>query len=292
MPDSSTPILPPEIILHNTLSLGQSGLAQCARINKTWYGCCIPLLWKVVQIFRRKDIDCLDSPEGLAGLIRNAHHTHTLATSQASVAKSFAFRASPPYTALKTLRYQVRGEQSMRLRLEAQTEAEDSLGYSQVLCRLLNQNPGLRSLTVGGEWLMNALDVEDINGVLKCIPTAELDRLEITFDYTSNKQSQNAMAFAQVFADQDMEPFVSLKELIITDCFEGQFGEPGFEKWCIKRCVSLESIRLENCGSHSLENFARSVFVSCPKLTRLAFRSDGEEDDTTLMHVVMMSFEG
>ncbi|KAF8932731.1 hypothetical protein BGZ47_011203 [Haplosporangium gracile] len=276
MPDSSSPILPPEIILHIALSLGQSDLAQCTRINETWYDCCTSLLWKVIQIFRRKDVDCLDSPEGLVGLIRNAHHTHTLATSQASVAKSSAIRASPPCTTLKTLRYQIRGEQSLWFRLEAQTEAEDLLGYSQVLCRLLSQNPRLRSLTVGGEWFMNAWDVEDINGVLKYIPTAALDRLEIAFDYTSNKQSRNVMVFAQVVLSRTWSPLES----------------PGSKSGASSDVSVKRAFDSKTAGHIRWRNLHARVFVSCPKLTRLDYRSDGEENNTILMHVVMMSSEG
>ncbi|KAF9537284.1 hypothetical protein EC957_008508 [Mortierella hygrophila] len=292
MSDSPSPTLLPEIILLIVPLLGQSDLAQCARINKTWHDCCTPLLWKVVQIFRRKHADCLDSPEGLASLVRNAHYTRTFETSCASVAKSFAIRASPPCTNLESLRYQIRGEQSIQFRLEAQRVPVDPLGYSQVLCRLLSQNPGLRSLILGGEWLMNAWDVEDVYGVLNSIPTAELERLEIAFDTPWNERSRIPTAFVGGFDEQDMDPFVALKELVIADCFGGQVADPRFEKWCIKRCASLESIRLKNCGILSLESLARSVFVSCPKLNRLDYISSGEEDDLTFMAVLMMSSEG
>lgn len=139
---------------------------------------------------------------------------------------------------------------------------------------------------------MNAWDVEDVFGVLKCIPTAELERLEIAFDAPSNEQSRNPTASATVSDEQDMDPFVALKELVIADCFGGQFAEPGFEKWCINRCVRLETIRLQNCGTHSLENLAHSVYESCPKLNKLDYSSDGEEDDSIMMVVLMMSREG
>ncbi|KAG0063581.1 hypothetical protein BGZ89_009773 [Linnemannia elongata] len=292
MPDSSSPTLPPEIILLIATLLGQSDLAQCARINKTWHKCCTPLLWKVVIIFRAKDANCFNSPKGSASLVRNAHYTHTLATSHASVAKSFAIRASPPCNNLKCLKYQIRGEQAIQFRFESQRDAVDPLGYSQILCRLLRQNPGLRSLTLGGECFINAWDMEDVYGVLKCIPTAQLERLEIEFDAPSNERSRIPPAFPTVSDEQDMDTFVALKELVIADCYRGQFAEPEFNKWCIKRCPGLEKIRLPNCGTHSLEIFARSVFVSCPKLNRLDYSSDGEEDDPTLTAVLMMSTEG
>ncbi|KAF9283658.1 hypothetical protein BGZ88_010366 [Linnemannia elongata] len=292
MPDSSSPTLPPEIILLIVTLLGQSDLAQCARINKTWHNCCTPLLWKVVIIFRAKDANCFNSPKGSASLVRNAHYTHTLATSHASVAKSFAIRASPPCNNLKCLKYQIRGEQAIQFRFETQRDAVDPLGYSQILCRLLRQNPGLRSLTLGGECFINAWDMEDVYGVLKCIPTAQLERLEIEFDAPSNERSRIPTAFPTVSDEQDMDTFVALKELVIADCYRGQFAEPEFNKWCIKRCPGLEKIRLPNCGTHSLEIFARSVFVSCPKLNRLDYSSDGEEDDPTLTAVLMMSTEG
>jgi hypothetical protein len=292
MLNSSSPTLPTEIITLIALSLGQSDLATCTRLNKYWHDCCNPLLWKVVQIFRAKDAACLDSPEGLLGLIRNAHHTHTFATCHASVAKSFATRAFPPCTSLKSLRYEIRGKQSIQFRLEAQREAIDPLGYSQVLCRLLDQNPGLRSLTVGGEWFLNSWDQEDIEKVLNCIPTAELERLEVAFDSPSNHMIPIFRSAAQDSADQDTNPFVALKELVFTDHRGGQLGDPGFEKGLIKRCVNLESIRLDHSRIIFQGDLMQAISRWCPRLTRLYYHSDREDTDMNIMSMLTMSRAG
>ena len=45
---------------------------------------------------------------------------------------------------------------------------------------------------------MNAWDGEDVYGVFNCIPTAELERLEIAFDAPSNERSRIPTAFARV----------------------------------------------------------------------------------------------
>lgn len=157
---------------------------------------------------------------------------------------------------------------------------------------MLSQNPGLRSLTLGGEWFTNTWDEEPSYEVLKCIPTAELERLEIAFDAPSFERSRFPTAVDTVSDEQDIDSFVALKELVITDCFRGQFAEPEFENWCIMRCAGLETIRLKNCGTRSLEDFAHLVYESCPNLNKLDYSSDGEEDDSTLMVLLMMSREG
>ncbi|KAF9900115.1 hypothetical protein EC991_007906 [Linnemannia zychae] len=287
MPDSYLQLFPTEILILITDFLRSHDLAQCALASKTWHNIFIPFLYHAIRILPQHNIAFDSSPERLVGFSRYGHLTRILKTTQVSVAQSFA--TSTGCANLETPRYQIRGRQSPEFQLEEQRAEVNPLEYSQVLCRLLQKNPGLRSLVVGGERFYSALDLEDLNEVLVVIPHINLLRLEIAFDGSPDLKYPPIYNSARIAAEPLKEIFASLKELVITDIKVGQYGELSFKKYCVERYQAVESIKIYN-GRVEVPAFLDALWTSC-QLNRLGFSSYGDESDATIRFGLTAAYE-
>lgn len=140
-------------------------------------------------------------------------------------------------------------------------------------------------------------DKDEFHNVFTTIPTAYLERLEISFlsapalpDHPSEGESLADRIKRGAQFHQSYGPFLVLKELVITGSYDTVMDS--LRQTFLVRCPNIEVLRVIRLDPFTILTLPSFLQSMCPKLTRLEWTSHTRDSDSAIAELLRASISG
>ncbi|OAQ25135.1 hypothetical protein K457DRAFT_129237 [Linnemannia elongata AG-77] len=180
---------------------------------------------------------------------------------------------------------------------------------ASLLKMILRRNKTLRTLSLDEGCFRDTIknindddngkgDYDHFHDVFTTIPTACLERLEISFrgapalsDHPSEREKEDpTKEFKRgAFFHKSYEPFLALKELVIT----GSYKKMGsVRQTFLIRCPNVEVLRIDQLDPYTIVTMPAFLRYACPKLSRLEWTRNTTNSDNAIAELLQASVSG
>ncbi|KAG0201065.1 hypothetical protein BGX33_010540 [Mortierella sp. NVP41] len=274
-------------------------LAQCAGVCHAWNALFTPHLWRTVRIMEESAFEYFNNPVTLSAFVRNSQHIRVFETIYANVVKYVSRQSCLPLRLQSLVLNFIGTVHPLSVPVKDAKDATFTtpFGTADVLITLLQQNPGLRSLALGGHFFRDHKGNNIIGEVMKACPRTMLSKLDISHDFCNLGEHEDAADEPLVLDMQvspsrispnDLSPFTALRELRLANRLCSMCGGMDF----LRRCQNLERIELDYIFGITLSYLSGVLRTHCHQLTHLDWTSCGEESEEDCVHLMKSSRSG
>ncbi|KAF9276082.1 hypothetical protein BGZ88_001948 [Linnemannia elongata] len=313
--------LPQDIVDLIIPHLTQEDYASCVLVSHAWSDLFTPSLYRTIQIVKEHRRACFKTPQGHTALAKNRHHIREFETTFLDFV-FFLITGRPVITNLVSLTIHLKDHRFSSLSSDSRGEIKADVPKSTVsaVITILNNNPGLRSLSLDRGCFRHTDDEGGYVNLITAFPTARLERLELLFSDSMVtlqelrlESTVGTIAVVQQFVEGyrtlvplylGQEQFLALKEVAITmsgnDGGGNRGGARGDYRYTpiyllfLLRCPNVERIRIGRMDVMTMTCLSKLLETACPKLDCLEWTYstlNNEEPIVLLMRATTLGWK-
>ncbi|KAF9125150.1 hypothetical protein BGW39_007619 [Mortierella sp. 14UC] len=282
--------LPQEIIDLILFLIAKEDYVSCVRVNKAWSALFTPYFWREVRVVDEVRNDHLVTVDTRKAIARNSQHIRTIETFDPSFVH-FLGSVRPTIANLESL--------TIRLKNNPFTLVDNFVLYPDIsipvavlgrgegailhyprcvddVAQTLKNNPGLRFLSLDEGCFRHADERDGFAELLPVLPTAHLERLELSLVETSapdpaviDPDYERLDIDTAKELSKTQEQFLALKEISITGGSLQNVRMDTRRLIFLYRCPNLEKIRLHRLDDAAMGALPSFLRFACHKLTSL-----------------------
>jgi hypothetical protein len=278
--------LPQEVIDIIITHLIHRDYASCVLVSHAWRSYFTPSLWRTVRVVDETANNCLKTQQGRNALARYSQYIREFETTYLGLVFYLTI-ARPAITKLVSLTIRLKDHRFSKLTAKADQAGDVPKSVTSSVIKVLKNNPGLRSLNLDRGCFRYKDDEGAFEFLTIAIPTARLERLELSFfdshwardlegaAITDSAATASSITYTNQFLagvklllpiNLEQDRFFSLKEIAITGNGIKASSMDPIRLSFLVRCPNLERIRLDRLDHPTMACLPILLKMACHRL--------------------------